>query len=180
MFEVFTSKVRVMRKITTGLLLIICSFCAHAWAAKGKSIGYEECEKQFNKLLQTQVDCALEIKPDALEQIISLTQGVVKDAACVIPLQFPKADVYGQWIKEQELKLPKLQVQCHLTGSNDQKIPVNTLIEPRCVKAKNKDWQCSINMSGTQGLGVLGGVLETQVNQSQIIKDEMKKFLKTL
>lgn len=160
------------------LLCLLLLVISKGIFAEEKRPQVESCEQQFNKLLLTTVECVYQVKPDSLKQIMTYTQGTIKDAACSVPLKFAKSQVYGEWIKDGVVRLPKLTVQCHLTGAADQKLPVTTYIQPLCKKAK--DWNCTINMSGTQGLGMLGGILETQINENAVLKNEMKKFLNGL
>lgn len=143
-------------------------------------VNSSDCEKQFRKLLNTSVSCALEVRSEALKDIVSFTGGMVKDASCRIPLIFEKSDIYGKWIKRESLNLPKLQVQCLLTSANAEVLAVNSYIQPACSRTKGKDWACNINMSGTQGMGVLGAMLETQVNNSDALKADMKQFLSSM
>ena len=157
------------------LFLVFVVMLSPRWALA--EITATECEQQFEKLLLTSVDCSLEVRPDSLEQIVSFTSGALKDAACVIPLKFEKSEVYGKWISKDLIDLPKLQVQCHLLGLNQETYSVTTYIQPACSRIKEQEWGCSINMSGTAGLGVLGPLLEAQVNESNALKSEMRNFL---
>lgn len=165
-----------MLNYKAGLALFTLLFSTWAYG----EVDAKECEKQLEKLLLTSVNCNLHIKAEALKKITTVTNGMVKDAACSIPLKFEKAQVYGSWIKTNSVNLPRLQIQCQLDGPQGDTLSVTTFIQPACDLKKGKDWSCLINMSGTQGLGVLGPILETQINENQMLKNEMAKFLTSL
>jgi len=143
-------------------------------------VNSRDCEKQLENLLATSVSCTLDIRPDSLKEIVSVANGIVKDASCRIPLNFEKSAVYGRWIKENSVNLPRLKVVCLLISTTEETLAVNSYIQPACSRAAGQDWKCSINMSGTEGLGVLGAILETQVNNSEGLKAKMKQFLTSM
>ena len=140
-----------------------------------------ECQRQTKQMLRTDLDCIIQFGPDSNEKtkLINQTQGVISDFICAMPLIFEKSQIYNTWIKPGLIKLPSLNITCTLFGINNEPLEVSSAFQPMCEK-KSNIWSCDLNMSKTQGLGILGRILENYINKEPSLKKEMGEALEGL
>lgn len=136
----------------------------------------EQCYNQMKEALRTDVNCVISFGSASEEEVMSNTQGVFKNYICRMPMQFPKSDIYGSWIKQNSISLPTLQLNCDLNAVTGEVLKASAKIRPSCKKVQAA-WLCDINMSETVGLGVLGHIIENHVNNNQKIKTEFGSLL---
>tara|TARA_B100002003_G_scaffold148656_1_gene137790 strand:- start:6358 stop:6861 length:504 start_codon:yes stop_codon:yes gene_type:complete len=155
-----------------ALLILILSNSSLA------AVNTDECEAQFRNVLKPDVNCLIQITPDAetLATFKTAMQGLVQDFKCSVPLEFPKSDIYNHWITSSQIKFPPLKLSCDITGIDNNAIPATSEFSPHC-KESDSTWSCEINMSNTTGLGFLGRGLENYVNTNEAFKQGLADAL---
>lgn len=139
-----------------------------------------KCEKQAKNILKTNIDCEITIVPSSEERqaIREKTKGAITGYSCTLPLKFPKKDIYNTWILHNEIHLPQLCIHCTLEtpiGNNN----FNAYFQPQCIK-QSTGWQCDINASGMNDLGLLGTILLNSINTDTNIKNSMSIYLNSI
>src|SRR5262249_38148161 len=130
-------------------------------------VDYRSCEEQVKALLKLDLDCTLEVRfgekePDFVPLAL---RPIFRRLGCSIPLRVAKRDLYGRWIQAGLIDVPPVMVACKLSVPGMSSSEFRTTAQLRCQKAGNA-WNCTPNMRGASGLGVIGTQLERYVNDS--------------
>lgn len=176
-----------MKKINAIVCLLASLLCPHAIAEKTTSstrpashnADTSECEKQMQRVLSTDLNCAITLKPESLKEVVTFTSGAIEEMRCDITLKAKKSDIYNHWIKNNVVAMPTLPVYCNIIGAQNNRFTATANIRPNCQK-QAKEWACQINMSNVQGLGFLGKAMETYVNTNQALLSAMNKHMNDL
>lgn len=155
----------------------LTSFCLNSVVLA--NVEGDQCQRQMDEILRTEVNCVISFGPTSEAEVVSSTKGVFRNYACSMPVKFPKSDIYGSWIKPDSIVLPTLQLNCDLNATTGEMLKASAKVQPSCKKDQSS-WLCDINMSETDGLGVLGRVIENYVNNDTKIKKEFGDSLSKL
>ena len=141
----------------------------------------DECQGQMEDIFATEVNCTLVLGLDSTDKqrLSRMTQGIISDVLCVLPLNFPKSRIYDEFITKDLITLPRLQVTCTVFAGSNEPLEVTSAFSPNC-RRDDKAWACEPNMANTAGLGVLGRLLENYVNNDRKLKGEMGRAIERL
>lgn len=142
-------------------------------------LDFSTCQTSFEKVLTTDLNCELSYNLMHNEALKSIVSGFAKSFVCRVPIQAKKADIYTQWIQKDLVKIPKLAVDCKMTGLQGEIFALTSQLKPECVK-QDALWQCQLNIHQTKGLGPFGEVIENAINQNKPLKKAMAARLALL
>lgn len=162
---------RITVKISLLIINAIC-FNGIAW----ENVEIEQCRKQIDKVFLPEVNCIIHFGSISESEMKSNTNGFFKSYTCNIPVKFQKSEIYGSWIKSDSISFPKLKLNCIINSATGEVLEASAKAKPSC-KRNKETWLCEINMSDTEGLGVLGRIIENNINNDKRIKDKLGESL---
>ncbi|WP_017446544.1 hypothetical protein [Gayadomonas joobiniege] len=137
---------------------------------KAVELAFDNCQTQMERIFKTQVDCTVQYDAMQNKEVSAILAPFASSLNCKLPLKFNKKEVYGNWIQENLISLPKLAMQCQLTGKQGEVFSLTSNIKPVCDNASGR-WLCNLNVHNTQGLGALGEILQNALNKNTNIQE---------
>ena len=104
----------------------------------------------------------------------AILRPVLRRLACLLPLRFPKKDIYDRWIQKGIVEVPAMTATCRLSVPGMNTSEFSSSLELRCQKAGDA-WSCAPKMYGTTALGIIGTQLENFVNTNTEIRRQIEK-----
>src|SRR5712671_4947012 len=140
------------------------------------TVDYGACEAQLKALLRLDIDCTINAQGGngTLESIPAILRPVLRRLACLLPLRFPKKDIYDRWIQKGIVEVPAMTATCRLSVPGMNTSEFSSSLELRCQKAGDA-WSCAPKMYGTTALGIIGTQLENFVNTNTEIRRQIER-----
>ncbi len=135
------------------------------------------CINDFKKPAQLNIECLISIYSgqNDLPALQKSSNGAITYVMCSLPLKFEKKDVYGKFITDKGINFPDINVTCILNNDDQQKI--STTFAPSCALKEGSASECSINMKNTNGIGIIGKIIENHMNTDSSIREGLRKWL---
>ncbi len=165
--------------VPLGFCLSASMYCATATA---EEVTYDlgVCPEQFERVVKTSVECSAQawLTEEGLLALPESLRPLLAGLQCRSAIAFRKEDIYSQWIRDDFVDPPPIEVVCDIAVGG-QPSSFSGVFDARCDRTRDR-WTCLPGLQNVQNLGIFGTLLETYVNTDPRIADGMADLVSQL